>query len=322
MRISVLALLAACATAPDAQPLPVDQAALAYSNGVSAAIPGQLLTSTLYDLSGSSSNGIPDGTTTAIRVGTQLAYDLCPTQLFGECMDIGFPGVDSAPAILTNGVAVNSIRVPRALADGTTVFVQTAGMTRGGFTRAGGVTERRVGCGDGVVGVAEQCDDGNINGRDGCDQLCLLEYDNEVIWGGIRYANCVGDECNYLARFEFAPNVFLSTGDYDSANTSSGDNTGQLTLLGQQLLANASGDADAASPLDPTYGCPNCYDQGELYFLVTDRVNGGSMEVVVDPDQVPPALAKANQVRRSVLQALSTCVPNIHVTPHSDCVPL
>jgi cysteine-rich repeat protein len=28
---------------------------------------------------------------------------------------------------------------------------------------------------DGVVGCAEQCDDGNLANGDGCDQACVLE---------------------------------------------------------------------------------------------------------------------------------------------------
>jgi len=33
-----------------------------------------------------------------------------------------------------------------------------------------------AGCGDGIIGASETCDDGNTGNGDGCDSSCQIEY--------------------------------------------------------------------------------------------------------------------------------------------------
>ena len=316
MRPLVVLLVAACADPASVKSLPADQLA-AHTWGASAVIPGQPMTATLRDLTSPTSiGGIAENTQVVVRVSSQLARDACEYQVFGTCMDVGVPGLDSPTVLLQGGVATNTIDVPPSLPNGSTVFVQAAGQTPRGFSRSSAIiVERRVGCGDGVVGPGEQCDDGNIDIFDGCDAVCLEEHDVQVHTAGIRYGNCVGDACEFKVRFDRRPEVWLTSGP-DGSSTWFGVTFGQLTLFGQQELADAYGVISVGPPLESVYGCPDCADQGELFYDF-----GFQGDATIDPLAVPASFQSFEIIRGAVTDGLRTCVANAYVTPEPTCVP-
>jgi cysteine-rich repeat protein len=117
---------------------------------------------------------------------------------------------------------------------------------------ARGVTP--VGCGNGVVDVREECDDGNTNNGDGCSAQCKFECGNGVLDVGEQCDDgnrVCGDGCSATCHIEACGNGVLDCGEQcDDGNTVDGDGCSSTCTVQNRapvaLCKNVSTTADAA----------------------------------------------------------------------------
>ncbi len=112
-----------------------------------------------------------------------------------------------------------------------------------GFTRQDNDLE--FVCGNGVVEVGEQCDDGNTGSDDGCGPTCLIERCGDgIVWEGIEECddgNTVdNDQCRNdctICNWGLGSPVSYGVGDYPAwIATGDLDDDGKLDLLSPAVI--------------------------------------------------------------------------------------
>ncbi len=307
MRCLFLLIPALVACTPETvATLPHDDLLAPPALDVSAVLPGRALTAVV--------TGLTTGTAVSMRVSTVYQPGTCASRLYGECLEVGRPSAD-ASAVFQRGSAVPSLMVPNTLPIGAEVFVQIAGSDPNGVTGKSPAYMRVVGCGDAQQTRNEACDDGNVEAGDGCSPTCDVEPETELELSGFGLGRCIG-ACRHEVSWT-PPRLNYGAFD-DRVGTQIVDNGGRLTLRGERRRMAALLPLDGVSLL-PVYGCPNCFDQGEIYF---DLISGGAAQRVrVDPTAVPAVLSDLEDLRIDVSEALATCTLTAEVVPGPACVP-
>jgi len=113
-----------------------------------------------------------------------------------DATNVGSGGVDSSGVAPTSEPATGTSVDPQtATSDpqtATSVDPQTSGSSDVGSSGSGVDTDVSQ-CGDGVIDVGEECDDGNTNNEDGCSALCAVEVQAGICGSG---AVEPGEECD------------------------------------------------------------------------------------------------------------------------------
>jgi cysteine-rich repeat protein len=117
-------------------------------------------------------------------------------------------------------------------------------------------------CGDGIVHYGEECDDGNLQERDGCSSVCVIEYsvcgDGVLEWDEqCDDGNTVdGDDCNASCLLELCGDGTVNnsgTEGCDDGNTVDGDGCSASCLLevcGNGVVTSGTEECDDGNTVD------------------------------------------------------------------------